>query len=216
MLLNISRLLSDVAHTQVRNFMPSVSSAISYSSHTVAVWCLLIVVHCPFRFQLARRLNDTYKLLLAQIFTPTYLVTLTHAEFAEFVRLRRCLYASYALNRLEIVGLLTLSIFNSNLNYGTLIIHPLIHLIISLISSRYLIIYLSIWSKDLHKLGFVIYLLCGASFKVLVCLVEMRLRRESALNQYDGRKRLAVIFISCFVVCMCLYKWHNSSCQNYS
>jgi hypothetical protein len=186
-----------------------VSAAIGYSSHTFAVWCLFIVVHCPFRFQLARSLNNTYKLLLAQIFTPNHLASLSHEEFGRFVRIRRCLYASYALNRIEIIGLLILSIFNSNFNFGKWYYCCFFYLKDSIANSSLDM------CLEMHKLGFVIYLICGASFKVLVCIVELRLKSENSLNQYVARKRLAVIFISCFVVCMFLYEWHNSTCQSY-
>ena len=40
------------------------SAAIGYDAYTNIVWFVLILTHAPFRFKLAKALNETYKTLL--------------------------------------------------------------------------------------------------------------------------------------------------------
>lgn len=103
---------------KARNFLPSLSAAISYSPQTAVIWFLCILFHTPFRFLLAKRLNEAFKRLFAKVYTSEYLSTRNNQEYKEFLTIRRILFFAYQFNKLEIVGLLLLSIFTSKSNFG--------------------------------------------------------------------------------------------------
>lgn len=109
-------------HCNARNFLPSVSAAISYSPQTSILWFFLILAHTPFRFKLAKCLNETYKKLFARIYTSEFLSTQSMEEYKNFLKFRKMMYISHLVNKIEIIGLLVLSTFTSMSNYGTTLI----------------------------------------------------------------------------------------------
>ena len=54
----------------------------------------------------------------ARTFTQEYIVQLKRHQLAEFVRIRNYVSLAHILNKSEIIGLLVLSTFTSNVNYG--------------------------------------------------------------------------------------------------
>jgi len=103
-----------------KNFLPSVSAAIGHNFWTTIIWFACISLHTPFRFKLARQLNACYRLVLGQAFTEERLAEMSVAELVKYKRLVRLADYSHWFNWLEIVGLLVLSVFSSNGNYGEL------------------------------------------------------------------------------------------------
>jgi hypothetical protein len=102
------------------NILPSVSAAIGNSGTTVLMWLIIILMHTPARFKLARRLNKTYKTIFAQIYTPEYIISLKKNELKRFYRIKYFTKLSYCCNKFEIYGLIILTLFTSNSNYGIL------------------------------------------------------------------------------------------------
>ena len=96
------------------------SAAISYTSLTTLVWLFCIAMHTPLRLILARRVYREYKRIFFQIFEPEKLAKLTQNEVKHFVRLRRGVLLAYQFNLAEITGLLILSMFPSQTNFGKL------------------------------------------------------------------------------------------------
>ena len=102
----------------IRNFLPSVSAAIGHNAQTVFLWFFLIILHVPSRFKLAKQLNQAYNSLLAQIYTSDFVVDLKTHEMEKFRRLKYFIQSCYILNKCEIIGLVILTLFTSNTNYG--------------------------------------------------------------------------------------------------
>jgi len=170
---------------RIINFLPSVSASISFSEETALVWFLFILIHTPFRFVLAKRLNTTYKLLFAQVYTPEHLASLKFTEFKQFSRIKQLVSWSFLLNKLEIAGLLILSTFTSTNNY------------------------------EMHKLGFSLYLIASACFTLFVCIVESRLEYEKTHNCYQIKKKLALTYTASFILIVVFFIWHNKYCTSY-
>ena len=105
-------------HCNTKNFLPSVSATISYSPMTSVLWFLLILIHTPFRFKLAKYLNETYKKLFARKYTSDYLVSKDIIEYKNFKLVRKQIFYAYQVNKIEIIGLFILSTCTSDANYG--------------------------------------------------------------------------------------------------
>ncbi|CAF0884987.1 unnamed protein product [Brachionus calyciflorus] len=172
-------------HCNTKNFLPSVSAAISYSPMTSIFWFLLILIHTPFRFMLAKCLNETYKKLFARKYTSMYLASSGHYEYKKYLKLRKNIYFAYQINKIEIIGLFILSTFTSNANY------------------------------EMHKLGFITYLICASIFKILICSIEYRLMTENMPNCFHERKKLALIFANSFFLAIIFFMVHNAECMDF-
>lgn len=107
-------------HCHNKNVLPSVSAAIGYSYQTTLLWFLCISIHTPFRFRMAKGLNNIYRKLLAEIYNEEFLIGQSLQELRKFKRLERLTKYSYWFNCLEIIGLLILSVFTSNTDYSKL------------------------------------------------------------------------------------------------
>lgn len=106
---------------KVKNLLPSVSSAISFDGRTTLFWLLCILLHSPFRFMLAKRLNFAYKNYFAKIYKAEYLANLNFADYKSVLRMRNFTYFSLQVNRIEIAGLIILSLFPSHGIFGKII-----------------------------------------------------------------------------------------------
>ncbi len=102
---------------RAKNFLPSVSAAIGYNFSTILIWFTLISLHTPFRFKLANQINSCYRVILEKMLTQPF-EDMSVPELIKYKRLIRCVRYSHWFNRLEIIGLLLLSVFSSNGNYG--------------------------------------------------------------------------------------------------
>jgi hypothetical protein len=98
--------------------LPSVSAAIGFNFQTSTIWFLLIFIHTPFRFIIARQLHQGYKKYISKLFESQYVLSLTRAETLKLKRLRQFVTIAYLINQLEILGLLILSTFTSSTSYG--------------------------------------------------------------------------------------------------
>ena len=104
------------------NVLPSVSAAISYDGFTNIVWFIFILTHAPFRFKLAKTLHETYKTLFKSIKTSNLLINneeaTKYSNFNRQLNSMRIFYFSHLFNKIEIIGLIMLTIFTSNSSYG--------------------------------------------------------------------------------------------------
>ncbi len=106
---------------QVPNVLPSVSAAIGYDSCTNIVWFIFILTHAPFRFKLAKALDDTYKNLFKSFKSSKLLAGNEENKYSNFNRQLKSMnvfYFSHLFNKIEITGLIILTIFTSNSSYG--------------------------------------------------------------------------------------------------
>ena len=172
-------------HCQNKNFFPSVSAAISYNGSTMLLWALLLSVHTPFRFKLAKRTYQTYMKLFQKIYDETDILSNSNDRFSEFNQIKSLLYVTYQVNKIEIIGLLILSLFPSMTNY------------------------------DLHKLGFSTYLLAASFFTISVCSIERRLSIAKMPNSYNVKKKLGLSFTLSLLLAITMFIWHNSYCTSY-
>lgn len=100
------------------NVLPSVSAAIGFSFETAYFWLVCILIHTPFRFKIASQANKSYERSLQAAYGPDSFYKLEKKDSNEYDLLRRLACLAYLLNRSEIIGLIILSIFTSNGNYG--------------------------------------------------------------------------------------------------
>lgn len=105
-------------HCNVYNFLPSVSATISYNPLTSFFWFALILIHTPFRFILARYLNDFYRSQFSRSLPNDFIPFSYKSEYLKFVSIRKRVFYAYQINKIEIIGLFILSMFTSNSNYG--------------------------------------------------------------------------------------------------
>ena len=97
------------------------SAAIGYDAYTNIVWFILILTHAPFRFKLAKALNETYKTLFKSFKSSKLLTGSEENKYANFNRQLKSMnifYLSHLFNKIEIIGLIILTIFTSNSSYG--------------------------------------------------------------------------------------------------
>ena len=110
---------------RTKNFLPSVSSAITFSFQTNVIWLFCIVFHTPFRYKLARCVNQFYGKIFSEIYSSDYLIELSIDKIRKYKHIKRVTSISYYLNMLEIFGLLVLTLFPSNGNFGNLFLKSL-------------------------------------------------------------------------------------------
>lgn len=167
------------------NYLPSVSAAIGYSFQTTVIWFLCILIHTPYRFKLAKLLNNCYKKVRGSVYTSECLLSLSVNEIRRYKQTENLVKYSLWFNKLEIIGLVVLSVFSSNGNY------------------------------DMHKNGFGMYLIGSSGFTICVCLIELDLQRKNLFNSYKIRIRLAIVYFTSFFLSIGLFYWHNVYCTSY-
>ena len=102
--------------------MPSVSAAIGYDGFTNIIWFLFIIAHAPFRFKIAKTLNETYKALFKSFKNNSKLLTDNEQKYSNSqLKYMKIFYFSHLFNKIEIIGLLILTIFSSNTSYGNIL-----------------------------------------------------------------------------------------------
>lgn len=95
--------------------MPSISATLGYNFITAFVWLACILIHTPMRFKLAKSIYKSYEKSFSIFFDSD---DLKKKDTDEYGSLKLLVYCAYQLNKAEIIGLLILSIFTSNGNYG--------------------------------------------------------------------------------------------------
>lgn len=155
-------------HCNVYNFLPSVSATISYNPLTSLFWFILILIHTPFRFILAKYLHEFYKNQFSHKISEDYVPFVNKTDYLRLSSVRRRAFYAYQINKIEIIGLFILSMFTSNSNYGLII--------------DFFWFFFLIFFKDMHKLGFCTYLISATFFKILVLSIESKLKMEKLVN----------------------------------
>lgn len=168
-----------------KNVLPSVSAAIGYSEQTSFLWFVCIALHTPFRFKLAKLLNGVYKKILAQVYDADFLLGLSLQELRQFKKVERMTKVSYWLNAFEVTGLLVLSIYTSSSNY------------------------------EMHRNGFLMYLIGSAGFTICTCTIEKDLRKKNMFNSYKIRLYIGIIYFISLFASLIFYNWHNMYCSDY-
>lgn len=150
--------------------MPSVSAAIGYSFRTAFFWLICIMIHAPFRFKVAKLINKSYEKSIVYAYSSDNIYKMRKSD-TSIDCLKQLIRLAYHSNRCEIVGLIILSTFTSNSNYGKY--YNLLFI------AKYKISCLKI---DLHKLGFSMYLISALLYSILVCYLENCLKRKNMVN----------------------------------